>query len=76
MLTAPRHLSTAELERGLPEVLASPPDNGRLVSIVVRPAVKPAPSAHFRAAHARRRHRRRPLGRRIIAAIPPAKFHS
>lgn len=38
MLTAPRHLSTAELERGLPEVLASPRELGRLVTIVVRPA--------------------------------------
>ncbi len=38
MLSAPRHLSTAELERGLPAVLASPPDVGQLVAIVVRPA--------------------------------------
>ena len=38
MLAAPRHLSTTELERGLPEVLASPRDDGRLVAIVVRPA--------------------------------------
>jgi MOSC domain-containing protein YiiM len=38
MLTAPRHLSTAELERGLPEVLRSPRDAGQLVAIVVRPA--------------------------------------
>ncbi len=38
MLTAPRHLSTAELERGLPEVLSSPQEAGQLVAIVVRPA--------------------------------------
>jgi MOSC domain-containing protein YiiM len=39
MIAAPRHLSIAELEHGLPEVLASPCDDGRLVAIVVRPAV-------------------------------------
>jgi MOSC domain-containing protein YiiM len=38
MLIAPRHASVEELELGLPEVLASPPDNGTLVTIVVRPA--------------------------------------
>jgi hypothetical protein len=38
MLTAPRHLATEELERGLPEVLASPRESGQLVTIVVRPA--------------------------------------
>ena len=38
MLTAPRHLSTVELEHGLPEVLASPRESGLLVAIVVRPA--------------------------------------
>lgn len=38
MLTAPRHLSTAELENGLPAVLESPQNVGRLVAIVVRPA--------------------------------------
>jgi MOSC domain-containing protein YiiM len=38
MLTAPHHLSTAELEHGLPEVLASPRESGQLVAIVVRPA--------------------------------------
>ena len=38
MLTAPRYLSTDELEHGLPEVLASPQDDGRIVAIVVRPA--------------------------------------
>ncbi len=38
MQTAPRHLSTADLESGLPAVLASPPDTGELVAIVVRPA--------------------------------------
>lgn len=38
MLTAPHHLSTAELERGLPDVLSSPHDDGQLVAIVVRPA--------------------------------------
>ncbi len=38
MLTAPHHLSTDELERGLPEVLSSPPVEGQLVAIVVRPA--------------------------------------
>lgn len=38
MLTAPRHLSTTELENGLPAVLESPQDVGRLVAIVIRPA--------------------------------------
>jgi MOSC domain-containing protein YiiM len=38
MQTAPRHLSPAELEQGLADVLASPQDVGRLESIVVRPA--------------------------------------
>jgi len=38
MLTAPRHATAEDLERGLPEVLASPPDNGTLVTIVIRPA--------------------------------------
>jgi MOSC domain-containing protein YiiM len=38
MLTAPHHLDTAELERGLPDVLASPQTEGPLVAIVVRPA--------------------------------------
>jgi MOSC domain-containing protein YiiM len=33
-----RHLSRAELQAGLPEILASPKDNGRLEAIVVRPA--------------------------------------
>jgi MOSC domain-containing protein YiiM len=37
MLTAPRYASAADLERGLPEVLASPPDVGTLVTIVIRP---------------------------------------
>lgn len=38
MLTAPRHATADDLERGLPEVLASPPDGGTLVTIVIRPA--------------------------------------
>jgi hypothetical protein len=38
MDTAPRHLSTFELEQGLTDVLASPLDDGRLEAIVVRPA--------------------------------------
>jgi hypothetical protein len=38
MLTAPRHLSTAELESCLPAVLESPQEVGQLVAIVVRPA--------------------------------------
>ena len=38
MHSAPQHLSTIELEQGLPEVLASPRDAGRLEAIVVRPA--------------------------------------
>jgi MOSC domain len=38
MHTAPNHLSAVELERGFPEVLASPQDTGRLEAIVVRPA--------------------------------------
>lgn len=33
-----RHLSRAELLAGLPEILASPKDNGRIDGIVVRPA--------------------------------------
>jgi MOSC domain-containing protein YiiM len=37
MLTAPHHATAEELERGLPAVLASPPDNGTLVTIVIRP---------------------------------------
>lgn len=39
MLTAPRHLATAELENGLPAVLESPRDAGKLVAIVIRPAI-------------------------------------
>ena len=39
MQTAPRHLTTAELEQGLADVLASPQDEGRLAAIVIRPAV-------------------------------------
>jgi MOSC domain-containing protein YiiM len=38
MQTAPRHLTTAELEQHLPDVLASPKQAGRLEAIVVRPA--------------------------------------
>lgn len=38
MHEAPQHLSTLELEQGLPEVLQSPADEGRLSSIFVRPA--------------------------------------
>jgi MOSC domain-containing protein YiiM len=38
MQTALQHLSAVELEQGLPDVLASPRDNGRLAAIVVRPA--------------------------------------
>jgi MOSC domain len=38
MDSAPRHLSQSDLQRGLPEVVASPPDAGRLVAIVVRPS--------------------------------------
>ena len=34
----PIHLSRAELEAGLPEILASPADGGRLEAIVVRPS--------------------------------------
>jgi MOSC domain-containing protein YiiM len=37
MLSAPRHLTTPELEQTLPTVLASPRDVGRLEVIVVRP---------------------------------------
>jgi len=33
----PRHLDRAELEDGLPEILRSPKDNGRLDGIVMRP---------------------------------------
>jgi MOSC domain-containing protein YiiM len=38
MHTALEHLSAVELEQCLPDVLASPADNGRLISIFVRPA--------------------------------------
>jgi MOSC domain-containing protein YiiM len=38
MTAATRHLSTAELEAGLPEVLTSPQDQGLLQAIVIRPA--------------------------------------
>jgi MOSC domain len=38
MQSASRHLSSAELEQGLPDVLASPRVLGRLEAIVVRPA--------------------------------------
>lgn len=38
MQTALQHLSAVELEQGLPDVLASPRDDGRLEAIVVRPA--------------------------------------
>lgn len=38
MHTAPNHLSAVELEYGLRDVLASPPDGGRLEAIIVRPA--------------------------------------
>lgn len=33
----PRHLTKAELEAGLPNILASPPDRGELKAIVARP---------------------------------------
>jgi MOSC domain-containing protein YiiM len=39
MQTAAKYLSTAELESGLAEVIDSPPDNGRLEKIFIRPAV-------------------------------------
>ena len=39
MNSSPRHLSVSELEAGLPEVLASPREAGRLELIVVRPDV-------------------------------------
>jgi MOSC domain-containing protein YiiM len=38
MQTAPRHLTTDELEHHLADVLASPKQTGRLEAIVVRPA--------------------------------------
>lgn len=38
MQSAPRHLAAPELEQGLPNVLASPRDTGRLEVIVVRQA--------------------------------------
>jgi MOSC domain-containing protein YiiM len=38
MHTAPEHLSAVELEHSLPDVVASPSDNGRLAAIFVRPA--------------------------------------
>ena len=34
----PRHLSLSELQAGLPEILSSPSDDGRLEAIVVRPS--------------------------------------
>jgi hypothetical protein len=39
MHSAPHHVTALELEQGLTEVLAAPRDEGRLVAIVVRPAV-------------------------------------
>ncbi len=36
----PRHLTLAELNAGLPEILASPADNGTLRTIVIRPEKK------------------------------------
>lgn len=36
----PRHVSLAELQAGLPEILASPTDEGTLRAIVVRPGPK------------------------------------
>ena len=33
----PRHLTRAELDAGLPEILRSPADGGTLAGIVVRP---------------------------------------
>ena len=33
----PRHRTLAELNAGLPEILASPSDNGTLRAIVIRP---------------------------------------
>ncbi len=36
----PRHLTLAELTAGLPEILASPADNGTLRAIVIRPEKK------------------------------------
>jgi MOSC domain len=38
MDSAPRHLTEGDLEQGLPDVVASPPEFGRLEAIVVRPA--------------------------------------
>jgi hypothetical protein len=38
MHTVPNHVSAVELEQGLSDVLASPPDAGQLEAIVVRPA--------------------------------------
>lgn len=37
MCSMPRHLTKAELLAGLPEIDASPKDNGELLGIVVRP---------------------------------------
>ena len=48
MLTAPRHLSTAELERGLPDVLASPRDDGAAGGDCCPPRDQRAPRAHHR----------------------------
>ena len=39
MHTAAQHLTAIELEQGLPDVLASPHDTGRLKAIFVRPAM-------------------------------------
>ena len=36
----PRHLTLAELQAGLPEILASPKDAGVLRAIVIRPDKK------------------------------------
>ena len=36
----PKHLTRAELTAGIPEILASPADNGTLRAIVIRPEKK------------------------------------
>jgi hypothetical protein len=36
----PRHLSLAELNEGLPQILSSPKDNGTLAGIVIRPGAE------------------------------------
>ena len=58
----PSHLTLAELNEGLPEILQSPQDNGTLARIVIRPEKGAAPRAGQLRAEPGAGHPRRPLG--------------